>query len=144
MGTAIQDCNLSAEDFGGPQYEGCNEYLVITKPEVIREIHDSHLKVGCDIIETNTFGSTPLVLDEYGLGNKAHELNLIACQIARKAADKYSTAEQPRFVAGSIGPTTKAISVTGGISFEGLIQNFYVQAQKLSLSRPFYFLCKHL
>ncbi len=131
MGTAIQARNLTDQDFGGPQYEGCNEYLVITKPEVIAAIHEDYLKAGCDIIETNTFGGTPLVLDEYALGSRTHEINLTAAQIARKAADKYSTPEQPRFVAGSMGPTTKAISVTGGVTFDALIDNFYAQAKAL-------------
>src|SRR4051812_22963790 len=102
MGTAIQDKNLTADDFGGADLEGCNEYLVITRPDVIRDIHENYLKSGCDIIETNTFGSTPLVLDEYQLGHRADEINLAAAKIAREAAAKFSTPEKPRFVAGSI------------------------------------------
>jgi len=131
MGTAIQNRNLTAEDFGGAEYEGCNEYLVITKPEVIASIHEDYLKAGCDIVETNTFGGTPLVLDEYGLGARHHEINLAATKIARQLCDKYSTPTKPRYVAGSIGPTTKAISVTGGVTFDGLIDNFYHQAKAL-------------
>ena len=131
MGTAIQSRNLTEEDFGGADLDGCNEYLVITRPDVIREIHESYLKSGCDIVETNTFGGTPLVLDEYGLGARAEEINLAAATIARQAADRYSTADKPRFVAGSIGPTTKAISVTGGITFPELVENFRVQARAL-------------
>src|SRR6185312_15703740 len=95
---------------------------------------------GCDIVETNTFGGTPLVLDEYGLGSQALEMNRAAAQLARQAADKYSTPEQPRFVAGSIGPTTKAISVTGGVTFEALQENFYVQAKGLLEGGVDYFL----
>src|SRR3954468_20878133 len=128
MGTAIQDKNLSAEDFGGADLEGCNEYLVITRPEIIQGIHEQYLAAGCDIVETNTFGATPLVLDEYGLGARAHEINREAARLARQAADRYSTPAQPRFVAGSIGPTTKAISVTGGVTFEELEKNFHAQA----------------
>src|SRR4051812_32722798 len=131
MGTAIQNRNLTADDFGGPDLEGCNEYLVITRPDVISAIHDEYLKAGCDVIETNTFGGTPVVLDEYGLGARTHEINLAAARLARESADRFSTPEQPRFVAGSIGPTTKAISVTGGITFEGLIENFFAQAKAL-------------
>lgn len=140
MGTAIQNLNLTAEDFGGTELEGCNEYLVITRPELIRKIHADYLKAGCDIIETNTFGGTPLVLDEYGLGARAHEINLKAAQIARDAAKEYSTPDKPRFVAGSIGPTTKAISVTGGVTFEGLEAQFYQQAKALLEGGVDYFL----
>lgn len=131
MGTAIQSHHLSASDFGGETYEGCNEYLVISKPSVIRSVHEGHLKAGCDIILTNTFGGTPLVLDEYKLGAQAHEINLAAARLARSLADHYSTPTHPRFVAGSMGPTTRAISVTGGITFEALIENFYIQAKAL-------------
>ena len=140
MGTAIQDRNLTVDDFGGADLEGCNEYLVITRPDVIQEIHENYLKSGCDIVETNTFGGTPVVLDEYGLGKRAHEINLAAAKLARAACDKYTTAEKPRFVAGSIGPTTKAISVTGGITFQSLIENFYIQAKALLEGGVDYFL----
>src|SRR5690349_6591305 len=101
MGTAIQNKNLGPADFGGEAYDGCNEYLVITRPEIIQSIHEDYLRAGCDIVETNTFGGTPLVLDEYDLGARAHEINLRAAQIARAAADKFSTSERPRFVAGA-------------------------------------------
>jgi 5-methyltetrahydrofolate--homocysteine methyltransferase len=140
MGTAIQNLNLRASDFGGPQFEGCNENLVLTKPDLIRNIYDDYLKAGADIIETNTFGATPLVLDEYGLGNKSDEINFSAAQIARKIADTYSSPTKPRFVAGSIGPTTKAISVTGGITFRDLISTFYSQAKALLNGGVDYFL----
>src|SRR6478672_1908860 len=89
MGTAIQSRNLTAEDFGGADLEGCNEYLVISRPDVIREIHEEYLKSGCDIVETNTFGGTPLVLAEYALSKRAHEINLAAARIARAAADRF-------------------------------------------------------
>ena len=78
MGTAIQGYNLNADDFGGVDYEGCNEYLVLTYPNIISEIHESYLLAGADIIETNTFGSTSVVLAEYGLENLARELNRVA------------------------------------------------------------------
>ncbi|MDZ4224577.1 MAG: homocysteine S-methyltransferase family protein, partial [bacterium] len=140
MGTAIQGKNLSPKDFGGAELEGCNENLVLTRPDIIQEIHESYLKAGCDIVETNTFGATPLVLDEYGLGPKAYEINVAAARLARKACEKFATPDQPRFVAGSIGPTTKAISVTGGVTFEELIRNFYEQARGLFDGGVDYFL----
>ena len=140
MGTAIQEKNLTADDFGGPDLEGCNEYLVYSRPDIIQGIHERYLAAGCDIVETNTFGGTPLVLNEYGLGSKALELNRIAAQLARAAADKYTTTEKPRFVAGSIGPTTKAISVTGGVTFQELEENFYLQAKGLMEGGVDYFL----
>lgn len=127
MGTMIQDANLSADDFGGEAYEGCNEYLTITAPEVIQSIHEAYLEAKADIIETNTFGATKIVLDEYDLGHLAFELNKKAAEIAKRAAEKYSTPEWPRFVAGSMGPTTKTLSVTGGATFEELIENYEEQ-----------------
>ena len=127
-GTAMQAANLSAEDFGGPELEGCNENLCATRPDVVVGVHELYLAAGCDIVETNTFGGTPLVLAEYDLESQAFELNRLAAAIARAACARWDTPEKPRFVAGSMGPTTKAISVTGGIAFEGLIENFRVQA----------------
>ena len=131
MGTAIQSLNLTADDFGGPQYEGCNEYLVITRPEVIKAIHRGYLEAGADIVETDSFGSTPLVLGEYGLGERTREISRAAARIAREVADELSTEAKPRFVAGSIGPTTKSIFVTGGITWDALAVNFQVQAAGL-------------
>jgi 5-methyltetrahydrofolate--homocysteine methyltransferase len=131
MGTMLQQANLTAEDFGGAHLEGCNENLVITRPDVVSSIHRKYLEAGSDIIETNSFGSTPVVLAEYGLGARAREISKIAAALARKAADDFSTATKPRFVAGAMGPTTKAISVTGGITFEQLRNNYYEQAHGL-------------
>ncbi|MBI5299326.1 MAG: methionine synthase [Deltaproteobacteria bacterium] len=139
-GTAIQGKNLTAEDFGGPELEGCNEYLVITRPDIICDFHENYLEAGADIIETNTFGATPLVLEEYGLGARAYEINVAAAKLAREACEKYDTADKPRFVAGSIGPTTKAISVTGGITFESLEEHFYIQSKALLEGGVDYFL----
>ncbi|MFO1462861.1 MAG: methionine synthase [bacterium] len=140
MGTALQQRNLGPADFGGAEYEGCNEILVITRPQVIRSVHEAYLAAGADIVETNTFGGTPLVLAEYGLQDRAYELNLAAARLAREAADGYSTAERPRFVAGSMGPTTKAISVTGGVGFEELVEHFAAQAKALYDGGVDYFL----
>jgi len=131
MGTSLQQCNLTAEDFGGPELDGCNENLVITRPEIISKIHRDYLEAGADIIETNTFGSTRIVLSEYGLEDNDYILNKIAAELARKAADELSTSDKPRFVAGSMGPTTKSITVTGGITFPELVDNFYHQAKAL-------------
>ncbi|MBI3483672.1 MAG: homocysteine S-methyltransferase family protein, partial [Acidobacteria bacterium] len=131
MGTMLQQARLTAADFGGPQLEGCNENLVKTRPDVVTQIHEAYLAAGADIIETDTFGGTKLVLAEYGLQDSAHELNFAAAQLARAAADKLSTPIKPRFVAGSMGPTTKAISVTGGVTFAELRLNFYEQARAL-------------
>ncbi len=128
MGTGIQDLDLTAEDFGGPEYEGCNEFLNITNPDAIRSIHRSFLEAGSDVIETNSFGSTPLVLAEYGLADRALEISEAAARIARECADEYSTDDAPRFVAGSMGPTTKAISVTGGVTWDDLAEHYRVQA----------------
>src|ERR1700684_626937 len=129
MGTMLQQADLTAEDFGGPQLEGCNENLVITRPDVVSSIHRKYLEAGSDIIETNSFGSTPVVLAEYGLGGRAREISRIAASLARKAADDFSTQVTPRLVAASTGPSTQAISVTGGISFEQLRNNYHEQAQ---------------
>ncbi|WP_342507201.1 methionine synthase [Sporosarcina sp. FSL K6-2383] len=131
MGTMLQNANLSAEDFGGEEYDGCNEYLNIVKPDVLNRIHREYLEAGADIISTNTFGGTPIVLDDYDLGERAHDINFHAAQIAKKCAEDFSTPEWPRFVAGAMGPTTKTLSVTGGATFDGLTQDFYIQAKAL-------------
>jgi 5-methyltetrahydrofolate--homocysteine methyltransferase len=132
MGTMLQSRHLTADDFGGPALEGCNEYLVKTRPDVIEDIHRAYLTAGADMIETDTFGGTALVLAEYHVENEAYDLNFRAAQLARKAADDLWTPAKPRFVAGSIGPTTKAISVTGGITFPDLVRNFHDQAKALA------------
>ena len=131
MGTMLQECHLTAEDFGGASLEGCNENLVRTRPDVVLGIHRAYLEAGADIVETNSFGGTKLVLAEYRLDGDAHALNLQAARLARQAADKFSPSAKPRFVAGAMGPTTKAISVTGGVTFPELVENFYQQAQAL-------------
>ena len=132
MGTMIQQRDLSAADFGGPALEGCNENLVLTRPDVILDIHRKYYEAGADIVETDTFGATPLVLAEYGLADKCREINATAAKLARQAAEEFSTPTKPRFVAASIGPTTKAITVTGGVTFDQLIENFYQQVRGLA------------
>jgi 5-methyltetrahydrofolate--homocysteine methyltransferase len=131
MGTMLQQRQLTAEDFGGAALEGCNENLVRTRPDVVLDIHRKYFEVGSDIVETNSFGGASIVLAEYGLAADALELNRRAAELARQAADEASTSARPRFVAGSMGPTTKAITVTGGVTFEGLRETYYVQAKGL-------------
>src|SRR5271165_925308 len=131
MGTMLQQRNLTAEDFGGAALEGCNENLVRTRPDVVLDIHRKYFEAGADIVETDSFGGTPLVLAEYGLQADAHELNRRRAELARQAAVEFSHPRKPRFVAGSMGPTTKAITVTGGVTFEGLLDSYYVQAKGL-------------
>ncbi len=135
MGTNIQRQALTAADYGGEATEGCNDYLVLTRPDVIRSIHESFLAVGCDVVETCTFQSTPRRLAEWGLEAVAHELNVRAAQLARAACDEFATPEHPRFVAGSIGPTGMLPSsddpALSAVSFDELSENFYRQARAL-------------
>ena len=128
QGTYLQGCDLTADDFGGPELEGCNENLVMTRPDIVQGMHRAYYEAGSDIVGTDTFGSTPLVLGEYGLEHQAEEISATAARLARGVAAEF---EGPRFVAGSMGPTTKAISVTGGISFDDLRHHYQVQATGL-------------
>ncbi|HEY2493866.1 MAG TPA: homocysteine S-methyltransferase family protein, partial [Paenibacillus sp.] len=128
MGTMIQQEDLTAEDFGGEELDGCNEMLVLTRPDIIERIHEMYLEAGADMIETNTFGATAVVLSEYDIPEKSREINLRATEIARRAADKYSTESKPRYVVGAMGPTTKTLSVTGGVTFKQLIDSYEEQA----------------
>jgi len=131
MGTMLQQRNLTAQDFGGAALEGCNENLVRTRPDVVLDIHRKYFEAGSDIVETNSFGGATIVLAEYGLTADAHLLNKRAAELARQAADELSTPGKPRFVAGAVGPTTKAITVTGGVTFEGLREAYYAQVKGL-------------
>jgi 5-methyltetrahydrofolate--homocysteine methyltransferase len=130
MGTNLQRQNLTAEDFGGAQYEGCNEYLVHTKPEAVAKVHRDFLAAGADVIETDTFGATSIVLAEYDLADQTYYLNKTAAELAKKVAAEFSTPEKPRFVAGSIGPTTK-LPTLGHIDFDTLKNAFAEQADAL-------------
>ncbi|MEN9245583.1 MAG: homocysteine S-methyltransferase family protein, partial [Thermostichales cyanobacterium SRBZ-1_bins_19] len=130
MGTSLQNQGLTAADFGGPELEGCNEYLVISKPEAVAAVHEGFLAVGCDVIETDTFGATSIVLAEYNIAHLAYELNLKAAQLARQLADRFSTVDQPRFVAGSIGPTTK-LPTLGHIDFDTMQAAYQEQIRGL-------------
>jgi len=131
MGTMIQQRGLSAADFGGAQYEGCNEMLALTRPDVIAEIHRAYFEAGADIVETDSFQSSPIVLAEYGLADRAHEINVAAARVARGVADEFSRPGKPRFVAGSLGPTTKSLSLRGDVTFEQLRDSYYIQAKGL-------------
>src|SRR5512143_3206687 len=124
MGTNIQFRNPSPDDFWGK--EGCNELLVLSRPDIISDIHAAFYKVGCDVVETNTFGSTRIVLAEYQLEDKVAELNLAAARLAKKVAADFSTPDRPRYVAGSIGPTTKLPSL-GHISFDDMSATYLEQ-----------------
>ncbi len=125
-GTSFQNLNLTADDFGGKELEGCNENLVLSSPEVVEKVHNSFLEAGCHVIETNTFGASSIVLDEYDIADKAYKINKNAAFIAKKAAAKYSSVDKPRFVAGSIGPTTK-LPTLGHIDFDELKQSYKEQ-----------------
>src|SRR5215216_3314833 len=108
MGTSLQNQHLTAEHFGGEQYNGCNDYLVISYPEAVENVHRSFLEVGVDVVETDTFRSNPITMKEYGLQDRVIEINETAARLARRLADEYaSKTGQPRFVAGSIGPSGK-------------------------------------
>lgn len=130
MGTAIQNYNLTVEDFGSVALEGCNELLCLTRPDVISAIHASYLQAGADVIETNSFGSTSIVLAEYDIAEKAFELNVAAAKLARQQADAFSTPEKPRLVAGSVGPTTKLCTL-GHITYDELKTSFITQVEGL-------------
>ncbi len=130
MGTNIQSQNLTAEDFGGAEYEGCNEYLVETKPEAIAKVHRDFLAAGADVIETDSFGSSPFVLAEFNLADQAYALSKKSAELAKKCTAEFSTPEKPRFVAGSMGPGTK-LPTLGHITYDLLLDSFTVQAEGL-------------
>ncbi|MER3444730.1 MAG: methionine synthase, partial [Meiothermus sp.] len=130
MGTEIFKYDLTAEDYGGELYNGCPEMLNRTRPDVIARIHRSYLEAGADVIETNTFGAFPHVLVEYGLEAEAYELAYLGARIAREEADRLSTLQKPRFVAGSMGPGTKLISL-GQIGWDELFESYRLCAQGL-------------
>ncbi len=133
MGTQIQRHQLTPAEFGGK--EGANDLLTLTRPDVIEDIHARYFAVGCDAVETNTFGSSRLKLDEYGLGHRTYEVNFRAAILARRAADRFSTPEWPRFVAGSIGPTgmlpSSSDPALGNITSDALERIFFEQAKGL-------------
>lgn len=127
MGVSLQSMGLTADDFGGPSLEGCNEMLNVTRPDVVKQIHASFLDVGVDAIETNTFGAFSIVLAEYNIADRAYELNLASAQLAREVASSYS---EKRFVAGSIGPGTKLPSL-GHVHYAEARDAYEVEASAL-------------
>src|SRR6202049_659406 len=131
MGTMLQQRSLTAEDFGGAALEGCHENLARRRSGVGLGIHRKYFEAGSDIVERTSFGGATIVLAEYGLSADAHELNRRAAELARQGGGGIRTPGKPRFVAGSVGPTTKAITVTGGVTFDGLIEAYYSQAKGL-------------
>jgi 5-methyltetrahydrofolate--homocysteine methyltransferase len=130
MGTNLQMADLTADDFGGPDLEGCNELLVVTRPDAVDRVHRSFYEVGCDVVETDTFGAFAPVLAEYGQGHRVRELNLAAAALARGAAADFSTPDRPRWVAGSIGPGTK-FPTLGQIRYADLRDAYHEQASAL-------------
>src|SRR5713226_331510 len=131
MGTMIQAQGLGPDDFGGAEYEGCNEYLNLTRPDVVRAIHTAYLDAGADLVSTNTFGCAPYVLAEYGLAERCHEITLAAARLCRAAVDRVSTSERPRFAIGAMGPGTRTITVTANVTFEEVRDAYYRQARAL-------------
>ena len=129
-GTYLQEQGLTADDFGGPELEGCNEILVVTRPDVVTSMHSAYLDAGADVVETNTFGAFSVPLGEYDISGRSHELNVIAAQLAKAAAVEYSTPDRPRFVAGSMGPGTE-MPTLGHIRFAELRQAYQDQARGL-------------
>jgi 5-methyltetrahydrofolate--homocysteine methyltransferase len=130
FGTWVQAQDLGPDDFGGPALEGCNEHLVLTRPDLIRRMHAEYLQVGVDAVETATFGAFDLVLAEYGIAERAHELNVAAARLAKEVASGFSTPDRPRFAVGSIGPGTRLPSL-GAIRFTELRDGYEIQAAGL-------------
>jgi len=135
MGTNLQEQKLTAEHFGGEQYNGCNDYLVISYPEAVERVHRSFLEVGVDVLKTDTFRASRITLDEYGLGDQVIPINRTAAELACLLANEYSTPEHPRFVAGSIGPSGKLPSADdpdlSDITFDELVEIYCEQATGL-------------
>ena len=126
MGTMIQRYKLTEADYRGARFtehhvdvKGNNELLLLTRPEVIREIHEQYLAAGADLIETNTFGATSVAQEDYDMAELAYEMNVVAAQIAREACDQYSTPDKPRFVAGAFGPTPRTASISPDVNDPG-------------------------
>ncbi|PYT01042.1 MAG: methionine synthase [Acidobacteria bacterium] len=130
MGSNLQALNLTIDDWGGPNFENCSENLLYTRPDAIEKVHTSFLDVGCDVIETNSFGGSEVVLTEFGIADKTYDVNLKAAELAKRIANDYSTKEKPRFVAGSIGPGTK-LPTLGHITYRDLKKAYDEQIRGL-------------
>jgi len=131
-GTGFEAMALDAEAYGGERLAGCPEALVLHRPEAVLELHRGYLEAGADIVETNTFGGTPIVLAEYGLEGRAEELNRRAAELAREACAEAATAARPRWVGGSMGPTTKSLTLIGGATFTEMVAAYHTQAKGLA------------
>ncbi len=131
MGTMLQQRNPTIEDWGGPKFENCSENLLFTRPDWIRDVHRAYYQSGADIVETNSFGGHLITLAEFDLEHLWYETNHTAARLAREAAAEFDQPGRIRFVAGSMGPTTRAISVTGGTTFQHLVEGYYKQAKGL-------------
>ncbi len=130
MGTYLQSLNLSIDDWGGPNFENCSENLLYTRPDAIEKVHTSFLDAGCDVIETNSFGGSEVVLTEFGIADKTYDVNNARRRLAKQIAGDYSTADKPRFVAGSIGPGTK-LPTLGHITYRDLKDAYREQVRGL-------------
>ena len=130
MGSNLQGLDLSIDDWGGPQFENCSENLLYTRPDAIEKVHSSFLDVGCDVIETNSFGGSEVVLAEFGIADKTYDVNKKAAELAKRIAGDYSTPDKPRFVAGSIGPGTK-LPTLGHITYNNLKAAYLEQVRGL-------------
>src|SRR4030095_6967059 len=130
MGTNLQVQNLTLEDFGGLRFEGCNEHLLITRPDAVENVHKAFLEVGCDVIETNSFNGTPVDFAEYDFADQAYDMNVRAASLAKRIAADYSTVDKPRWVAGSMGPGRK-LPTLGHITFAELKDAYGVQVRGL-------------
>ncbi len=130
MGSNLQSQSLTIEDWGGANFENCSENLLYTRPDAIEQVHVGFLEVGCDVIETNSFGGGEVVLQEFGIADKAYDVNRLAASFAKNIANQYSTAAKPRFVAGSIGPGTK-LPTLGHINYLDLKKSYVQQVRGL-------------
>jgi 5-methyltetrahydrofolate--homocysteine methyltransferase len=130
MGSMLHQ-RITVDDFGGPEYENCCENVLRVRPDIILGIHRAYFEAGADMVETDSFGGHPITLADFHLADRTHELNYLAAKVAREAADAFSTSARPRFVAGSLGPTTRSITLTGNVTFEELADGYYLQSKGL-------------
>lgn len=130
MGTNLQVQNLTLDDFGGLRFEGCNEHLLITRPDAVEKVHSAFLEVGCDVIETNSFNGTPVDFAEYDMAEQAYDMNALAARLAKRVASDYASRDKPRWVAGSMGPGRK-LPTLGHISFVDLKAAYAEQVRGL-------------
>jgi 5-methyltetrahydrofolate--homocysteine methyltransferase len=133
MGTQLQIADIKKEEwfFENQDLEGCNELLNLTAPHILENIHDNYAKAGADLISTNTFGSMPWVLDEYGIGHMSYELSRLGAALVKKSCEKYSTPQNPKFVVASVGPGTKLPSL-GHIKYDEMYEGYKIMAKAVS------------